>query len=65
MLLRNENHALPLATTTPSIAVVGPLADDATDQLGSNVPIGQNTVAEAHTTTVLQGIKNAVPSARR
>jgi beta-glucosidase len=62
-MLRNENNALPLSTSTPSIAVVGPLADDAADQLGSNVPIGQNTVAEAHTVTVLQGIKNAVPSA--
>jgi beta-glucosidase len=63
VLLRNENHALPVSSATPSIAVVGPLADDKTDQLGSNVPIGQNAVAEAHTTTVLQGIKNAVPSA--
>jgi beta-glucosidase len=42
--------------------VVGPLADNATDQLGSNVPIGQNAVAEAHTVTVLQGIRNAVPA---
>jgi beta-glucosidase len=62
VLLRNEN-ALPVPKSTGSVAVVGPLADDATDQLGSNVPIGQNTVAEAHTVTVLQGIKNAVPSA--
>jgi beta-glucosidase len=63
VLLRNESHALPLATSLGSIAVVGPLADDATDQLGSNVPIGQSPVAEAHTVTVLQGIKNAVPAA--
>ncbi len=63
VLLRNQNHALPLAPSTGSIAVVGPLADNATDQLGGNVPIGQNAVAEAHTTTVLQGIKNAVPAA--
>ncbi|MDX6245308.1 MAG: beta-glucosidase [Frankiales bacterium] len=62
VLLRNQNNALPVSTSTPSIAVVGPLADDKTDQLGSNVPIGQNAVAEAHTTTVLQGIKNAVPA---
>jgi len=62
VMLRNEN-ALPLATSTGSIAVVGPLADDAADQLGPNVPIGQNAVAEAHTVTVLQGIKNAMPSA--
>jgi beta-glucosidase len=62
VLLRNQNNALPLAKSTSSIAVVGPLADDATDQLGSNVPIGQQTVAEAHTVTVLQGIKNEVPA---
>jgi beta-glucosidase len=63
VLLRNQNHALPLSTSAQSIAVVGPLADNAPDQLGSNVPIGQNTVAAAHTVTVLQGIKNAVPQA--
>jgi len=62
-LLRNDNNALPMSTSTGSVAVVGPLADDATDQLGSNVPIGQNTIAEQHTVTVLQGIKNAVPGA--
>ena len=63
VLLRNQNHALPLSAATGSIAVVGPLADNATDQLGSNVPIGQSAVAEAHTVTVLQGIKNAAPHA--
>jgi beta-glucosidase len=61
VLLRNQNNALPLSKSTSSIAVIGPLADNAPDQLGSNVPIGQNTVAEAHTITVLQGIKNALP----
>jgi len=63
VLLRNQNNALPLATNTGSIAVIGPLADNAPDQLGSNVPIGQNIVAAAHTVTVLQGIKNAAPLA--
>jgi beta-glucosidase len=63
VLLRNHNNALPVSPSTSSIAVVGPLADNAHDQLGSNVPIGQNAVAEAHTVTVLQGIKNAAPSA--
>jgi beta-glucosidase len=62
-MLRDENNALPIPKSTGSIAVVGPLADDAADQLGSNVPIGQNDIAVAHTVTVLQGIKNAVPSA--
>jgi beta-glucosidase len=63
VLLRNNDNALPLAKSTGSVAVVGPLADDANDQLGPDVSIGQNTVAAAHTVTVLQGIKNAVPSA--
>ncbi|HET6877924.1 MAG TPA: glycoside hydrolase family 3 N-terminal domain-containing protein [Jatrophihabitans sp.] len=62
VLLRNDN-ALPLPQSTSSIAVVGPLADDAADQLGPDVPIGQNTIAENHTVTVLHGIKNAVPNA--
>jgi len=62
VLLRNTG-VLPLSTSAKKIAVVGPLADDAIDQLGSNVPIGQSVIAPAHTVTVLQGIKNAVPSA--
>ena len=43
VLLNNKNHALPLSTSTPSIAVVGPLADDPLDQLGPDVPIGYDT----------------------
>ena len=43
VLLNNQNNALPLSTCTPSIAVVGPLADDALDQLGPDVPIGYDT----------------------
>jgi len=63
VMLRNQNNALPLPAATSSIAVIGPLADNAPDQLGSNVPIGQNAIAEAHTVTVLQGIRNATPQA--
>ena len=44
VLLNNNNHALPLSSTSTSkIAVVGPLADDALDQLGPDVPIGYDT----------------------
>ena len=43
VLLSNHNHALPLSASTSSIAVVGPLADDALDQLGPDVPIGYDT----------------------
>jgi len=63
VMLRNQNNALPLPAATSSIAVIGPLADNAPDQLGSNVPIGQNAIAEAHTVTVLQGVRNAAPQA--
>ena len=66
VLLENHNHALPLSTSTPSIAVVGPLADDALDQLGPDVPIGYDTNPSDFSTvdrivTVRQGIINAAP----
>ena len=40
VLLRNTGHALPLSTGVSSVAVVGPLANDPSDQLGPDVPIG-------------------------
>ena len=43
IVLLNNNHALPLSPSTSKIAVVGPLADDALDQLGPDVPIGYDT----------------------
>ena len=60
--------ALPLSKSTASIAVVGPLADDAIDQLGPDVPIGYDTNAADLKTkdkivSVLDGIKAAAPSA--
>lgn len=69
VLLNNNNHALPLSASTPSIAVVGPLADDALDQLGPDVPIGYDTTAaDLKTTdkivTTLDGIKAAAPHAQ-
>ena len=70
VLLNNQNKALPLSTSTPSIAVVGPLADDALDQLGADVPIGYDTSTAAlaaggadKVVTVKQGIQNALPHA--
>jgi beta-glucosidase len=68
VLLNNNNHALPLSAGTSKIAVVGPLADDALDQLGPDVPIGYDTTpADLKTTdkivTVADGIKNADPGA--
>ena len=43
VLLNNNNHALPLSPSVGKVAVVGPLADDALDQLGPDVPIGYDT----------------------
>jgi beta-glucosidase len=70
VLLNNNNHALPLSTSTSSIAVVGPLANDAVNQLGPDVPIGYDTGQAAvapggadKIVTVKQGIQNALPHA--
>jgi beta-glucosidase len=67
VLLNNNNHALPLSPSVGKVAVVGPLADDAVDQLGPDVPIGYSE-SPADTgpggadqiVTVKQGIENAV-----
>jgi beta-glucosidase len=68
VLLRDQNHALPLSPSTPSIAVVGPLADDPLDQLGPDVPIGYDTTPADFGSVdkivpVLDGIKSAAPNA--
>ena len=63
VLLNNQNHALPLSTGVPSIAVVGPLANDASDQLGPDVPIGYSSSDLTSVVPVLDGIKAAVPKA--
>lgn len=63
VLLNNSNHALPLSTSVPSIAVVGPLADDPSDQLGPDVPIGYSSSDLTSVVPVLDGIKAAVPHA--
>ncbi len=48
MLLKNQNHLLPLAKTTKTIAVIGPNADDAKTQLGNynGIPAAPVTVLE-------------------
>ncbi len=62
VLLEDHNHALPLSSSTSSVAVVGPLAEDPTDQLGPDQPIGYN-VADGKVVSVVAGIKAAVPHA--
>ena len=62
VLLKNDNKALPLSTGTKSIAVVGPLANDPSDQLGPDQPIGYD-LALGKVVSVVDGIKAAAPSA--
>ena len=59
VLLENNNNVLPLSKTIKNIAVVGPNADDAS-MLNGNYG---GTPTKAHTHTLLEGIKAAVPGA--
>src|SRR6201986_4805572 len=63
VLLNNKDSALPLSSSVSSVAVVGPLAADPSDQLGPDVPIGYTAADQASVVPVLDGIKAAVPSA--
>jgi beta-glucosidase len=58
VLLRNEGNVLPLSKEVDSIAVIGPNADHATNQLGDYVShaVPQDIV------TILEGIKSTVSS---
>jgi beta-glucosidase len=66
VLLKNEKNTLPLLEDVGAIAVIGPLADNKHDPLGtwavigkppSAVPILENSVV-----TVLEGLKRRLPS---
>lgn len=57
VLLKNENGLLPLRKDLRSIAVIGPNADNARNQLGDYV----STKVLQDVTTVLKGIKMTVP----
>ena len=63
VLLNNQDHALPLDAGVPSIAVVGPLADNPSDQLGPDVPIGYSPDDLKSVVSVLNGVKAAAPHA--
>jgi beta-glucosidase len=58
VLLKNENKILPLKKNIKTIAVIGPNADAAIDQLGDYFP---HHIPQ-HVVTVLEGIKNKVSS---
>jgi beta-glucosidase len=69
VLLNNNKNTLPLSPSVGKVAVVGPLADDALDQLGPDVPIGYSTTpadlaagGADKIVTVRQGIANVVGS---
>jgi len=56
VLLKNDKNLLPLKKALRSVAVIGPNADDARNQLGDYVP----AKVLQHVVTVLEGIKKAV-----
>jgi beta-glucosidase len=57
VLLKNENTLLPLSKQIKTVALIGPLADDAEDMLG-----GWHASGKAEdVVTILQGIKKALP----
>ena len=59
VLLRNENHTLPLSKNLKKIAVVGPLADSASDIEGGWTVEGLfGGGSKSHPVTVLAGLKN-------
>lgn len=57
VLLKNQNSVLPLSKKLKTIAVVGPLADDKAEQLGSWVGMGR----AQDVVTPLEGIKAKLP----
>ncbi len=57
VLLKNSGKTLPLSKRLRTLAVIGPLADDATSALGSWAAAGRREDA----VTVLAGIRKAVP----
>lgn len=61
VLLRNEKQTLPIGATTRSIAVIGPLADDRREPLGTWAVIGKpNEVIpniERSVVTLLEGVR--------
>ena len=61
VLLKNENHLLPLSKNIRSIAVIGPNADDEKNQLGdyTSITVLQDII------TVLDGIHNKLGGAAK
>jgi beta-glucosidase len=61
VLLKNENHTLPLRKTLTKVAVIGPLADSKSDIEGGWTVEGLfGSGSKSHPVTVLAGIKAAL-----
>ncbi len=60
VLLKNENHTLPLSKALHSLAVIGPLADSKLDTMGSWAIHGDRN----DTVTVAEGLREALPNAQ-
>ena len=58
VLLKNEGRLLPLSDRMKSVAVIGPLADNRKDPLGTWAALGK----PEEVITVLEGIKERVPA---
>jgi len=61
VLLKNENHTLPLSKSLMSVAVIGPLAEAPPD-MGENQDV-VSSPGETHAITLMAGLKNAFPNA--
>ncbi|HEY5745940.1 MAG TPA: glycoside hydrolase family 3 N-terminal domain-containing protein [Chryseolinea sp.] len=61
VLLKNDQHVLPLSKTVRSIAVIGPLADAKKEMIGSWSAAGDGTQA----VSILEGIKAAATPATK
>ncbi len=59
VLLRNENHTLPLSKTASSIALIGPLANEPMDLDG-----GWGVQGETPAVTVEEGLHKELPNAK-
>jgi len=64
VLLKNENHTLPLSTSIKKVAVIGPLADSAHDiEGGWAVESLFGAGGKSHPVTVLAALKKRLPDA--
>ena len=61
VLLKNDNHLLPLKKDLRSIAIIGPNADNVPNQLGDYSP----SITLQHVGTIREGIKGKVSPASR